>query len=67
MGKRCRLAARQDDDFVYYEGIVAGDYRLRVEYDGALQPVPQEAFSYACSQPVVPGFADARRLEGKVR
>ena len=46
-------AARQDDDFVYYEGIVAGDYRLRVEYDGALQPVPQEAFSYACSQLVV--------------
>lgn len=52
-GKEMPPAARQDDDFVYYEGIVAGDYRLRVEYDGALQPVPQEAFSYACSQPVV--------------
>lgn len=48
-----RAADRQDEQFVYLEGLASGDYDLHVAYTGSLAPVVEEPFTYTYTQPAV--------------
>ncbi|MDR3252125.1 MAG: hypothetical protein LBT35_00950, partial [Tannerella sp.] len=64
-GKQAAVKAGEDDRFIYYSGLMAGNHQIKVKYKGSLQADIDEPLTYAGGSPALEDGSTQGNWQGK--